>query len=111
MKHILFSVCLSLVIAPWAIAHEGHDHKVMGTVSAIQRSHLEVKGTDGQVSSIVLTDKTKVIRGTTAVTRGDIKAGDRVVAVVAEVKNRDGSRSLVASEVRLGRAAASSEGK
>ena len=38
---------LTLGIGTRLIAHEGHDHKVMGTIESINGNHLMVKTTDG----------------------------------------------------------------
>lgn len=101
MRKLLLTVLLTLVVAPWAFAHEGHDHKVMGVVSTIHDARLEVTAIDGKTSAIVLNDKTKVLRGRTAVKPADIKEGDRVVVTATETK-QDGTVTFVAKEIRLG---------
>jgi translation initiation factor IF-1 len=85
-------------------AHEGHAHKVMGTVSVIHENHLEVKATDGKTATVTLTDKTKVVRGKTALKPADIRTGDRVVVTATETKGKDGKTFLLASQVQLGTA-------
>jgi Mg-chelatase subunit ChlI len=83
------------------LAHEGHAHKIMGTVAARHETHLEVKGTDGKASTIRLNEKTKVLRGTTAVTPEDIKPGERVVVTTTETKGKDGRPIVVATQIKL----------
>ncbi len=87
----------------WKVfAHEGHEHKVMGTVSMIHEHHLEVKATDGKTVAFGLSDKTKVLRGTKPVKLADIKTGERVVVVAVETKEKSGKTTVVVKEVRLG---------
>lgn len=94
------------LVAPAALdAHEGHAHKIMGTVSVIHENHLEIKGTDGKVSTVTLNEKTKILRDKTAMKAADIKVGDRVVVTATETKDKAGKATLLASEVRLGTAA------
>lgn len=100
MRHTLLTLLFTLVVAPLGFAHEGHDHKIMGTVTMIHDNHLEVKAADGTTSSITLNDKTKVLRGKTVLKLADIKGGDRVVVTASS----DEKGSLIAKEVRLGTA-------
>ena len=87
-----------------ARAHEGHVHKVMGTVSMHHENHLEVKATDRKTSTITLNEKTKIVRGKTKVTADDIKTGERVVVSALETKGKDGKTTMTATEVRLAEA-------
>ena len=49
------------------LAHGGHTHKVMGTVSSVQGNHLMVKTADGKTAMVMLDAKTKITRGKTKV--------------------------------------------
>ena len=98
MKHRVLALMFAIALAPVASAHDGHDHKIMGTVAAIAGSSLDVRGTDGKTTAISLTDKTKIIQGTTVMTRADLKTGDRVVVTASG----GGKVPFVAKEVRLG---------
>lgn len=93
-----------LAVPAYARAHEGHAHKVMGTVAVRHENHLEVKATDGKTSIITVNEKTKILRGKTRVKLEEIKPGERVVVTATETKGKDGKTSMVASEVRLGTA-------
>jgi hypothetical protein len=101
MTNTVLALMFAIALAPFASAHEGHDHKIMGTVSAIHDNSLDVKGTDGKTSTISLTDKTKIIHGTMVMKTTDIKTGDRVVVTATG----GGKAPFVAKEVRLGAAA------
>lgn len=71
------ALAVVLVVSP-AVAHEGHVHKVMGTVTSVQGSHVEVKTTEGKTVSVTLDDKTTVTRGKEKLDASAIKVGERV---------------------------------
>ena len=98
MRKFAFAVLLALVVAPFVSAHEGHDHKIMGTLSAVHENSVDVKATDGKQSTITLNDKTKILRGTTAVKLAELKAGDRVVVTATG----GGKDPFVAKEIKVG---------
>ena len=102
MKRIVLAAALICAMAPFLSAHEGHDHKIMGTIAAIHDNSVEVKATDGKMSTVTLNDKTKILRGTTAVKLADLKAGDRVVVTATG----GGKTPFVAKQIRLGGAPA-----
>ena len=91
----------ALAIPAYVYAHEGHEHKVMGTVEMRHENHLEVKATDGKAVTITLNEKTKILRGKTKATADDIKPGQRVVVSATETKGKDGKTVMLASEIRL----------
>jgi len=43
---LLQATAIAVCLAPLVMAHEGHDHRVMGTVAKIQENQLEVKAQD-----------------------------------------------------------------
>ena len=93
---------LAIVAIPaYVHAHEGHPHKIMGTVSMRHENHLEVKATDGKAAAITLNEKTKILRGKAKVTPDDIKPGERVVVTAIPRKEKDGTTTLTATEIRL----------
>ena len=108
MKRWIVAMVIALMGAPVAVslAHEGHEHKIMGTVSMRHELHLEVKTTDGKTTVVTLTDKTKVRRGDAIATLDSIKLGERVVVTAVEKKGKDGTLVMTATEVRLAASAA-----
>ena len=104
-----FTLMFVLVLVPFAAAHEGH--KIMGTVSMVHDTHLEVKATNGKTSTFTLDDTTKVSKGKVAMKRADLKAGDRVVVTGSDMKAKDGKVMLMATEVLIGTAPAPKAGK
>jgi hypothetical protein len=96
----LMALVLSVVVPAAARAHEGHAHKVMGTVSSISGKNLMVKGTDGKTVMVMLDAKTKITQGTRAVDFSVVKVGDRVVAEGPEQKEM-----IMAATLKIGEAA------
>ena len=94
---IAAAVAGALVLPVAARAHEGHTHKVMGTISSIDGKNLTVKTTDGKTVTVVLGAKTKITQGKKTVEATVLKVGDRLVAEGTEEK-----AVLTASTVRLG---------
>ena len=78
-------------------AHEGHKHTIMGTIASVQSSRIEIKATTGKTASVVLDDKTHILRGTVRVKADDLKVGERVVATAIESKDK----KMVAQDVRV----------
>jgi hypothetical protein len=99
LKKSIAAIALAgaLVIPAAARAHEGHTHKVMGTVSSIDGKNVVVKTTDGKTVTVVLGAKTKITQGKKTVEGTALKVGDRLVAEGTEDK-----AILMATTVRLG---------
>jgi hypothetical protein len=101
------SIAIGLTFASVAAAHEGHAHKVMGTVTMAAADHLMVKTLDAKtkeekVVTIAVNDQTKIFKGTgtTPAVLKDVTEGTRVVVDVGA-----GKEPLTAREIRLGAAA------
>lgn len=76
---MVFFLAVLVGLPSAVLAHGGHVHKVMGTVSAVQNGRVEVTAQDGAKVSVVLNDKTVYRQGRA---RADVKAltvGRRVV--------------------------------
>lgn len=91
-----FLFVAGVALFPGAVlAHEGHHH-VIGTVTAIDATHVEVRTKEGNSSSVRLSSATQYYKGSKGKNAGaisDLKVGTRVVIDLA----KDGS----ASEVRV----------
>ena len=92
---MLVALALTLVLPRLALAHPGHDHKVMGTITAVDASHLVVKATDGKESSIQILPATMFKKGKTKGSSADLKVGLRVVVTMS-----DESEPLKAKEIQ-----------
>ena len=101
MKGLLSGAVLAalLLLPAAATAHTGHVHKVMGTVSAVAASQLEVKTTDGKTAVVLLNEKTVFEQGTAKVALKTLKVGDRVVV---EGTQATGAKNVTAQKVRIG---------
>lgn len=98
---IVGALALALVIPAAARAHEGHTHKVMGTISSLQGNHLEVKTTGGKTVMVMLDAKTTITRGKTKLDVTALKPGERVSIDAMEEK-----AMMMAEAIRLGAAPA-----
>jgi hypothetical protein len=67
-----------------ALAHGGHTHKVLGTVTDVDYPHIDVTTPDKKTVTIMLDASTKITRGNVKVPDTDIKLGDRVSAETEE---------------------------
>ncbi len=99
MRTVLIAVALAIaVFVPAAArAHEGHAHKVMGTVSSVEGGHVMVTTPAGKTVMVMLDGKTTITSGKTTVDASAIKAGIRVVAEGPEEKGM-----ILARRVRIG---------
>lgn len=88
-------VCAALIAPAGApvLAHGGHDHKVMGTVTSTSASQVVVKEKDGKTVTIQVTPETR-IKATPALKAQQIKPGTRVV-VTAEVAKDNSMRAKI----------------
>jgi hypothetical protein len=86
-----------------ALAHEGHDHKVLGTVTLAAADHVMLKDKDNKDVTVYLTRETKVLKDKKPMKVEDIKTGLRVVITATTVKE-NGVEKMVAKQVELGAA-------
>jgi hypothetical protein len=87
---VLLGVALALGAAARLLAHEGHeghDYKVMGTVTMAAADHLMLKDKDGKDVTIQVTKDTK-IKSKPAMKVEEIQAGTRVVVVASMEKDK-----------------------
>jgi hypothetical protein len=79
------------------LAHEGHEHKVMGTVTMAASDHVMLKDKDGKDVIVKVTKDTKV-KAKPAVKVEDIKVGSRIVVTAVEEKDK----SMTAKSIEVG---------
>lgn len=84
----------ALAIPVAARAHGGHTHKVMGTVSSIQGTQVEVKTTDGKVVTVKLDAKTAITRGKTKLDAAALKTGERVSIDYTQEKDTNAAKAI-----------------
>ena len=96
MKHLLFAVLtLGFLIPAVPMAHPGHDHKLMGTISSVDKTKVVMKTTEGKDMTFEIVPTTTFKQGTKRGMQTDLKAGMRVVVNVG-----DGVEPLKAKEVQ-----------
>jgi hypothetical protein len=94
---IALSVLALAAVAGRLSAHAGHPHKALGTVGAVDASHVEIKTRDGKTVSVLLNADTKYLNGKAAAAATDVKVGQRVAVTYVEKDEK-----YVATEVSLG---------
>jgi hypothetical protein len=95
-----FAAALALTMAASLaplVAHDGHVHRIMGTVTVKDAKHLEVKTPGGETLSIAISDKTFATRAKRKVALDEIKPGARVVVDIG-----NGEDPLIAGEIQVG---------
>lgn len=80
------------------LAHEGHPHRVMGTVSAMTATQIDVETADGKTVAIALDAKTVYQSGKSKVDAKMVKVGERVVVSAVQAK---GAKIATAQTVQL----------
>ena len=98
---VAVAIAGALVLPVVARAHEGHAHKVMGTVASVDGTHVMVTTTDGKSVMVMLDKKTTVTRGKAKLDAAAVKVGERVVVEGTKQKNM-----VTAKTIELGDTAA-----
>jgi 23S rRNA U2552 (ribose-2'-O)-methylase RlmE/FtsJ len=86
------------------LAHEGHEHKVMGTVTMAAADHVMLKDKDAKDVMVKVTKETKV-KAKPALKVEEIKAGTRIVITAVEEKDK----SMTAKVIEVGAAPAAAK--
>ena len=89
------SLVVAFVLGGFAAAHEGHEHKVLGKVTAVSESKIEVETPDGKKVEAMLLATTKYMRDKATVARADVKVGERVVLVTVDEKGQKNVRQVL----------------
>jgi hypothetical protein len=99
----MLATCLTfLFVGLPVLAHEGHDHKILGTVTMAAADHVMLKDKAGKEFTVHITGATKVMRDKKPAALDDIKAGTRVV-VTAVTERVNGAERLRAKLIELGK--------
>ena len=92
-------VAVALMVPAAARAHEGHAHKVLGTISAVQANRVELKTPEGKMVTVTVNAKTTYARGKQKVDASVLKVGERIVAEVASEKDMIATSVMLAAAV------------
>lgn len=100
---ILAVFTLTLFAPGAAIAHPGHEKKVMGTVTMTAPDHVMLKDPQGKDVTIQINKATKFVRVKKAMKASDMTVGMRVVVTAVTDEDDD---TLIAERIDLGKAPA-----
>lgn len=78
---------MTLAFGSVAMAHPGHEHKIMGTVTMAAPDHVMLKDNDGKDATVTINKDTKFLRAKKAMTAADMKAGMRIV-ITGDIRGR-----------------------
>ena len=95
---------VTLGVGARLLAHEGHEHKVMGTVTMAAADHVMLKDKDGKDVMVKVTTDTKV-KAKPALKVQEIKPGTRIVVSAVEEKDK----SMTAKTIEVGAAPAAAK--
>src|SRR5688572_16759445 len=95
VRLLILVFAISLLAPVVAAAHPGHDHKLMGTITSIDKNKVVVKTTEGKDMTFEITPLTTFKSGKQKGTASDLKAGLRVVVNIG-----DGVEPLKAKDVQ-----------
>jgi hypothetical protein len=87
----------SLAFSTTGLAHEGHTHKALGTITSLQADKVEIKKTDGKALTVLLDKKTTVTRGKEKLDATALKVGERV-----SVEYMESNKVMTAHAFKLG---------
>jgi hypothetical protein len=90
---------MTLALGGVAMAHPGHEHKIMGTVTMAAPDHVMLKDKDGKDATVSINKDTKFVRAKKAMKVSDVKVGMRIV--VTAVTDEDDDKSI-AKVIELG---------
>ena len=96
-RGLLLTIIAVVVSAGVVAAHDGHAHLVMGTITASDAKHIELRTPSGENLSIALNAKTVVTRNKRKVALSEVQKGRRAVVDIG-----NGEDPLIAREIQVG---------
>ncbi len=90
---------MTMALVGMAVAHPGHEHKIMGTVTMAAPDHVMLKDKDGKDATVSINKATKFLRAKKAMKVSDVKVGMRIVVTAVTDDNDDKS---IAKTIELG---------
>lgn len=103
IRRLILGLMAACVMTVPVLAHPGHEHKLLGTVSMAAPDHVMVKDKDGKDQTVQINAATKFVRAKKAMKAEDMKVGMRVVITAATDEDDD---KLIALSIELGPAPA-----
>lgn len=99
-RFLLVALAFTVLASTQPLAHPGHDHKLLGTVTAIDGNKVSMKTTEGKTETFLVTPLTSFKRGKQKGAQTELKVGLKVVVNVG-----DGKEPLKAKDVQYAEAA------
>ena len=96
-RTVLLLAAMALGTSATALAHPGHDHKLLGTVTMAAPDHLMLRDRDGKDHTVKVTTATKILKEKRRATMTDVQAGMRVVVTAATENDQ-----LIAKLIEVG---------
>lgn len=93
---LLATAALAVTTIP-VLAHPGHDHKLLGTVTMSAADHLMLKDREGKDHTVRVTSATRILKDKRRTTMTDVQVGMRVVVTAATENDQ-----LVAKLIEVG---------
>jgi MoaA/NifB/PqqE/SkfB family radical SAM enzyme len=90
---------MTMALGGVTMAHPGHEHKIMGTVTMAAADHVMLKSPDGKDATVGINKDTKFLRAKKAMKASDVKVGMRIVVTAVTDDNDDKS---IAKVIELG---------
>lgn len=90
---------MTMALGGIAVAHPGHEHKIMGTVTMAAPDHVMLTDKDGKDATVSVNKDTKFLRAKKAMKISDMKVGMRIVVTAVTDDNDDKS---IAKIIELG---------
>jgi hypothetical protein len=97
IRLVVLGLILAIAAPALSLAHEGHPHKVMGTVTMAGADHVMVKTKDGKELTASITPETKILKDKAPAKVEDLTDGTRVVLTVVTTKGKS-----TAKEIQIG---------
>jgi hypothetical protein len=94
---LLLTIGVAVMFFAAVAAHDGHAHLVMGTITASDAKHIELRTPSGENLSIAVNAKTVVTRNKEKVGLSEAQKGRRAVVDIG-----NGEDPLIAREIRVG---------
>lgn len=102
-RRIVLTLVIGAVATAFAgaslLAHPGHEHKILGTVTMAAPDHVMLTDKDGKDHTVRINAETKFTRAKKAMTAADMKAGMRVVVTAVTGKDEE---TPIAKVIELG---------
>ena len=73
------ALVVALALPSVMLAHEGHPHRFLGTLTSVNGSQLEVKTTDGKTVVFTLDSTSVIQQGRAKADVKELKIGERIV--------------------------------